>query len=171
MGLVCPVLAAASWWRLRALDRTVGVHDADVRLLQQVPMLRTLPLPSDEQLARGLVPWDVPAGSAVFEKGDLGDRYYVVESGEVEVIGDGRVVATLGPGDAFDEIALLRRTRRTATVVARTDIRLRGLGSDHFLAVVMGYTPSAAEATTGVDQLLDRYDPEGPDADPSLSDP
>ena len=171
VGLVCPVLAAASWRRLRALDRTVGVHDADVRLLQQVPMLRTLPLPSVEQLARGLVPWDVPAGSAVFEQGDLGDRYYVVESGEVEVIGDGQVVATLGPGDGFGEIALLRRTRRTATVVARTDIRLRGLGSDHFLAVVMGYTPSAAEATTGVDQLLDRYDPEGHDADPSPSDP
>ena len=171
VGLVCPVLAAASWRRLRALDRTVGVHDADVRLLQQVPMLRTLPLPSVEQLARGLVPWDVPAGSAVFEQGDLGDRYYVVESGEVDVIGDGQVVATLGPGDGFGEIALLRRTRRTATAVARTDIRLRGLGSDHFLAVVMGYTPSAAEATTGVDQLLDRYDPEGPDADPSPSDP
>ena len=171
VGLVCPVLAAASWRRLRALDRTVGVHDADVRLLQQVPMLRTLPLPSVEQLARGLVPWDVPAGSAVFEQGDLGDRYYVVESGEVDVIGDGQVVATLGPGDGFGEIALLRRTRRTATAVARTDIRLRGLGSDHFLAVVMGYTPSAAEATTGVDQLLDRYDPEGHDADPSPSDP
>ena len=171
VGLVCPVLAAASWWRLRVLDRTVGVHDADVRLLQQVPMLRTLPLPSVEQLARGLVPWDVPAGSAVFEQGDLGDRYYVVESGEVEVIGDGQVVATLGPGDGFGEIALLRRTRRTATVVARTDIRLRGLGSDHFLAVVMGYTHSAAEATTGVDQLLDRYGPEGPDADPLPSDP
>ena len=170
VGLVCPVLAAASWRRLRALDRTVGVHDADVRLLQQVPMLRTLPLPSVEQLARGLVPWDVPAGSAVFEQGDLGDRYYVVESGEVDVIGDGQVVATLGPGDGFGEIALLRRTRRTATAVARTDIRLRGLGSDHFLAVVMGYTPSAAEATTGVDQLLDRYDPEGHDADPSSSD-
>ena len=160
VGLVCPVLAAASWWRLRALDRVVGVHDEDVRLLQHVPMLRTLPLPSVEQLARGLVPLDVPAGTAVFRQGDLGDRYFVVESGEVEVVGDGRVVATLGPGEGFGEIALLRRTRRTATVVARTDVRLRGLGSDHFLAVVMGYTPSATEAATGVDRLLDRYDPD-----------
>ena len=160
VGLVCPVLVAASWWRLRALDRVVGVHDADVRLLQHVPMLRTLPLPSVEQLARGLVPLDVPAGTAVFRQGDLGDRYFVVESGEVEVVGDGRVVATLGPGEGFGEIALLRRTRRTATVMARTDVRLRGLGSDHFLAVVMGYRPSATEAATGVDRLLGRYDPD-----------
>ena len=159
VGLVCPVLAAASWWRLRALDRVVGVHDEDVRLLQHVPMLRTLPLPSVEQLARGLVPRRTRR-DRVFHQGDLGDRYYVVESGEVEVVGDGRVVATLGPGEGFGEIALLRRTPRTATVVARTDVRLRGLGSDHFLAVVMGYTPSATEAATGVDRLLDRYDPD-----------
>ena len=43
VGLVCPVLAAASWWRLRELDRTVGVHDEVVGLLQRVPMLRHPP--------------------------------------------------------------------------------------------------------------------------------
>lgn len=87
IGLVCPLLAVASWRRLRALDRTVGVHDQDVGLLQRVPMLRTLPLPSVEQLARGLEPVHVAAGSLVFRQGDVGDRYYVVESGEVEVVG------------------------------------------------------------------------------------
>ena len=98
VGLVCPVLAAASWWRLRELDRTVGVHDEVVGLLQRVPMLRTLPLPSVEQLARGLERVDIPAGATVFSQGDVGDRYYVVESGEVDVVGDGRLLATLGPG-------------------------------------------------------------------------
>ena len=67
----------------------------------------------------------------------------------------------LGAGEGFGEIALLRSARRTATVVARTDVRLRALDRDHFLAVVMGYTPSAQEAATGVTRLLDRYDPEG----------
>ncbi len=81
-------------------------------------MLHPLPLPSVEQLARGLEPVDVAAGQVVFTQGDVGDRYYVIESGEAEVVGDGRVVATLGPGEGFGEIALLRRTRRTATVRA-----------------------------------------------------
>ena len=162
VGLVCPVLAAASWWRLTALDRTVGVHDDAVALLQRVPMLRTLPLPSVEQLARGLVVVDVGAGTTVFERGDVGDRYYVVESGGVDVVAEGRVIASLGPGEGFGEIALLRRSTRTATVVARVDTRLRALGSEHFLAVVLGYTPSAREASLGVDHLLDRYDPDRP---------
>jgi CRP-like cAMP-binding protein len=144
----------------------VGVHDAAVELLRGVPMLRTLPLPSLEQLARGLEPVAVPAGEVVFSQGDVGDRYYVVESGEVEVVGDGHVVATLGAGEGFGEIALLRSTRRTATVAARSDVRLHALRSDRFLPVVLGYTPSAREAATGVDVMLARFSPSETPLDP-----
>ena len=160
VGLVCPVLAAASWWRLTALDRTVEVHDAEVELLQRVPMLRTLPLPSVEQLARGLEQVSLPAGSTVFSRGDVGDRYYVIESGQVDVTGEGRLITTLGPGEGFGEIALLRASTRTASVTTRSQVELRALGSEHFLAVVLGYTPSAREAAVSVDELLDRYDPD-----------
>ena len=97
----------------------------------------------------------------MFTQGDIGDRYYVIESGEAEVIGDGRVVATLGPGEGFGEIALLRRTRRTATVAAGTPLELRALGSDRFISAVLGYTPSAQAAAAGVDDQLDRYRAEG----------
>ncbi|MCF6379129.1 MFS transporter [Nocardioides KLBMP 9356] len=165
VGLVCPVLAAAAWVRLRALDHAVGAHDDEVRLLQRVPMLRTLPLPSVEQLARGLTTLDVPSGTTLFERGDVGDRYYVVEAGAVDVVGDGTVIASLGPGEGFGEIALLRRSTRTATVLATVDSRLRSLGSEHFLAVVLGYAPSALAASAGVEHLLERYDPDRPDHD------
>ena len=129
-------------------------------------MLQTLPLPSIEQLARGLEPVTVPAGTVVFAQGDIGDRYYVIESGDVDVVGGGRVVATLGPGEGFGEIALLRRTRRTATVVATSDLRLQALASDRFLPVVLGYTPSARQAAADVDVLLDRYEPKEPFGEP-----
>ncbi len=77
------------------------------------------------------------------------------------MLGDGAVVATLGPGDGFGEIALLRRTLRTATVLARTPLRLHALRSDRFLPVVVGYTPSAREAAVGVEELLRRWSPDG----------
>ena len=108
----------------------------------------------------------MPADQAVFTQGDIGDRYYVIESGEVDVVGDGRVVATLGPGEGFGEIALLRRTRRTATVVARSELRLQALGSDRFLPVVLGYTPSAQQAATVVDDQLHRYEPRSRSEEP-----
>jgi predicted MFS family arabinose efflux permease len=162
IGVVCPVLAVASWWRLRRLDRSVDALDVEVSLLQQVPMFQPLPLPSIEQLARGLEPVEVAAGTPVFTQGDLGDRYYVIESGTADVIGDGRVVATLGEGEGFGEIALLRRTRRTATVSAHTALRLKALAAERFTAVVLGYAPSAEAAATSVDQQLDRFAPDEP---------
>jgi MFS family permease len=159
VGLLCPVAAAASWRRLRRMDRSIGVRDRDIDLLRSPAMLSVLPLPAVEHLARSLEPLAVPAGSVVFAQGDVGDRYYVIESGEAVVLGDGRALATLGPGEGFGEIALLRSTRRTATVRAVTDLRLRTLRSDHFLPAVLGYTPSAREAGTVVDAMLHRWSP------------
>ena len=170
IGLLCPVLAVLSLRPLRRMDKSVDVLDLDIGLLQRVPMFHPLPLPTIEQLARGLESVEVPAGSAVVTQGEIGDRYYVIESGEADVLGDGRIVATLGPGQGFGEIALLRSTRRTATVVARSSLMLRALGSERFISAVLGYTPSAQAATAGVDQQLDRYAPNEPlDGPPSSS--
>jgi MFS family permease len=159
VGLLCPVLALASWRRLRMMDSSIGVRDHDIDMLHAVPMLKVLPLPAIEQLARGLEPVDVAAGQEVFHQGDVGTHYFVIESGEADVLGDGEVVATLGAGAGFGEIALLRRTRRTATVRATSDLRLKALASNHFLPVVLGYTPSAREAGMAVDSMLDRFTP------------
>ena len=160
LGLLCPIAAAASWHRLRRMDRSIGVRDRDIGLLQAVDMLNPLPLPAIETLARGLEPVSVPAGQVVVTQGDIGDRYYVIESGEADVIGDGHVVASLGQGEGFGEIALLRRIRRTATIRAASELRLQALRSEHFLPVVLGFTPSAREAETVVDTMLDRYAPD-----------
>ena len=170
IGMLCPLLAVLSVRRLRRMDRSVVVLDVDIGLLQRVPMFDPLPLPAIEQLARGLESLEVPAGRAVVTEGEIGDRYYVIESGEADVLGDGRIVATLGPGEGFGEIALLRSTRRTATVVARSSLTLRALGSDRFISAVMGYTPSARAAAAGVEDQLGRYAPNEPlDGGPSSS--
>jgi len=159
VGLLCPVSAVVCWRRLRRMDRSIGVRDRDITLLRMVAMLHPLPLPSIEQLARGLEPVDVSAGQSVFTQGEVGDRYYVIESGEAEVVRDGRVVATLLRGKGFGEIALLRRTGRRATVRAVSDLRLKALRSDHFLPVVLGYTPSARVAEVGIDSMLNGLSP------------
>ncbi len=167
IGVLCPMLFAVSWHRLHRLDRFIGVRDREIGLLQAVPMLSPLPLPAIEHLARGLQPISVSTGEVVFRQGDVGDRFYVVESGVAEVIGDGRLIGRLGEGEAFGEIALLQRVPRTATVRAASKLQLQALRRDHFLPVVLGYTPSAREAGVVVDTMLERFTPrdhpEGPD--------
>jgi hypothetical protein len=166
VGVLCPVCAVLSWPRLRRMDRSLDVRDGEIALLQGVTMLTPLPLPAIERLARDLEPLELPAGAVVVEQGEVGDRYFVIERGEVEVVGDGRTVATLGPGQGFGEVALLRRVRRTATVRASQALRLQVVRSEHFLAAVLGYPPSATEAGTTVDSMLDRFTPRGLVDDP-----
>ena len=159
VGLVGPVLTAASWRRLRRLDTTMVGLDQEVDLLRGVEMFAPLPLPVVEQLARGLEPVSVLAGKTVFAQNDDADRFYVIVVGTVEVLGDGVPVATLGPGEVFGEIALLRRVPRTATVRARTDLQLQSLTSDRFLPAVTGVPASAHQARAHIDEQLDRFSP------------
>ena len=165
VGALCPSLVVVAWRRLRHLDRYIGDVDKEIGLLHGVPMFLPLPLPAIEQLARGLEPVHVPAGQPVFRQGDPADRFYVIEGGTADVIGDGRLVTTLGPGEGFGEIALLRRVPRTATVRAATDLELEALTCDRFLPVVTGYPPSSREAGAEVEEMLDRFSPGEADDD------
>ena len=74
---------------------------------------------------------------------------YIVAEGEVDVSVDGRAAATLGPGEHFGEIALLRDVPRTATVTARSDSSLLALDRDEFVSAVTGH-PASREAADAV---------------------
>jgi CRP-like cAMP-binding protein len=66
----------------------------------------------------------VVAGTVLAREGDLGDEFFVIESGTAEVTRGGAPVAKLGAGDFFGEIALIREERRTATVTATSPMVL-----------------------------------------------
>ncbi|MHB1139596.1 MAG: cyclic nucleotide-binding domain-containing protein, partial [Microthrixaceae bacterium] len=64
------------------------------------------------------------AGRTVIRQGDLGQEFALIVEGEAEIVKDGVVVATIGPGTYFGEVALLDSVTRTASVVAKTDLVL-----------------------------------------------
>ncbi len=158
-GVIAPLGALVAWPSLRSLDRRVRVRDADVALLQSVPMLRPLPVATIEQLAARLRRFELAAGEFVFEQGDDGDEFYVIERGHAEVVGDGVTVRMLVPGDGFGEIALLHGSRRTTSIRAATPLTLCTLGRAAFVAAVVGYSPSVTAVEGVITDHLRRFNP------------
>ena len=165
VGAVAPVVCLLWWRRLTAIDRSVAVRTDDILLLRQVPMLRPLPVPVIESLAQGLRRTGLGAGEVVFEAGDIGDSFYVVIEGSVEVLDQGRVVRTMGAGEGFGEIALLGSTTRTMTVRAVDRVELYGISSDVFLPAVTSISEARSEAEATRWAYL-RHAPGTPVADP-----
>jgi len=159
LGLVGPVVVALAWRQLRALDRSLTHRDDEIDMLQEVGMFRPLPMPAIDTLAVHVDHAHFAAGQVVFQQGDRGDRFYVIEHGEAEVIGDGRLIRTMANGEGFGEIALLHDTLRTTTVRARTTLDLYTLDRRHFVTAVNGYGSSAREADTLVRDRLTAFDP------------
>jgi MFS family permease len=139
VGLVLPVLAFLAWRRLVGIDRSAPGPATELAIIDRVPMLAPLSLAAKEHLATSLVPVSVSAGDVVIREGDVGDRFYIVANGELEVIGE-RLRLTAGAGDHFGEIALLRDVPRTATVRAVADSELYALERGDFLAAVCGHS-------------------------------
>lgn len=144
-GALLPILAVVLRSRLTQLD-DVPVPERELALLRGIDLFAPLPAPTLESLARALSPVRVKAGEVLFRQGAVGDRYYIVADGEVEIVADDRVVAVTGAGGYFGEIALLRDIPRTATVRAKTDVELLALDRDDFIAAVTGHAASADAA-------------------------
>jgi NADH:ubiquinone reductase (H+-translocating) len=90
------------------------------------------------------------AGEEVFRQGDVGDRIYFIIDGEGDVVIDGGVTDSVGPGSVFGEIALMKDRPRTATIRARTAMSLASVERDAFHTLVAHF-PGVRDA---MDQIL-----------------
>lgn len=144
-GLFLPVVILVWLTRLRRVDLRAAVPADVLALLREVPILGVLAPRLVERLARDAVLVTAQAGSVVVAEGEAGDRFYVVEDGEAAVTMQGREVRRIGPGGWFGELALLNDAPRSATVSAVTDLSLRAVERDSFLATVAG-VPRSVDA-------------------------
>ena len=152
VGFMLPVLTIAGFRRMRALD-DLAAPTRQRLLVDEVPMFAPLSLAAKERLATKLLPIDVPAGETIVRAGEVGDRFYLVDSGTVRIgLQEGEKES--GAGDYFGEIALLRDVPRTATVTAAAATRLYALERADFLAAVTGHTLAEAAAQGVVGERL-----------------
>lgn len=139
----------------RLEDHTiVPARRAHVRAaLAEMEVFRDIPANLLDQLVAEFRFAEVEPGTVVVAQGTAGNQLFVVDEGELDVtvhLGDrDRVIGRLGRGELFGEAAVLRETPRTATVTARTHVRLWTLTAES-LSAWIERVPGLRERVTDI---------------------
>jgi CRP-like cAMP-binding protein len=105
----------------------------DTSRVAAFPDFATLPAEELDELAAVMSELEVEAGAGVITVDAYGTAIYFIEEGEADVLREGgEGVKTVGRGDVVGEIGLLLTGERTASVVARTPMRLLSLAGQDF---------------------------------------
>jgi CRP-like cAMP-binding protein len=105
----------------------------DTSRIAAFPVFADLPVEELGEVAAAISEVEVEAGAKVITVDDYGTAIYFIEQGEADALTDGGgAIESLAPGDTFGEIALVLTGQRTATVVARTPMRLLSLSGQDF---------------------------------------
>lgn len=140
--------------RLKTMNETLR-EPAGLVLLRAVPLFAPLEPKSLERIAQQLVRIEVPAGDVLIREGEEGDRFYLIESGQMTAMFEGALLRQMGAGDPFGEIALLRDVPRTATVTADEPTVVYALEREDFLDAVTG----SSEVNNAADDMISKRIP------------
>src|SRR5260370_16331298 len=100
--------------------------------LKQVPMLRTCSQEEIDHIADLGVTVLASEGQNVVHQGEAGSQFFMITTGSADVTRDGQIVASLGPGDYFGELALFDPAPRNATVTATAPTTLVSVSRNTF---------------------------------------
>ena len=111
-------------------------QDTKVQALKRAPLFEGLSKRELTELARVTEDLEVPPGGVLCKEGETGQEFFVIVDGETDITSKGKSVAARGGGDFVGEIALLEDTTRTATVTAKTPLRVFVLTGQDFRRLV-----------------------------------
>jgi CRP/FNR family cyclic AMP-dependent transcriptional regulator len=96
----------------------------DPARLTAIPIFSQLSPEEARRLATFATETSAAKGQILLKEGDYSVELLAIEEGTAEVLQDGRLIATLGPGDLIGEMGLLEHRPRTADVIASSPMRL-----------------------------------------------
>jgi CRP-like cAMP-binding protein len=106
---------------------------ADVEeTLTRVPLFSGVKPKELKKLGKRMTERSFNEGDEITTEGKSGIGFFVIEHGNATVSIGGKIVRTLGPGEHFGEVALIDSGPRSATVIATTDLRCRGMSAWEF---------------------------------------
>jgi CRP/FNR family transcriptional regulator, cyclic AMP receptor protein len=103
--------------------------------LKDVPFFSSLSKRELTTVAQQMEEIDIPEGKQLVREGDFGHEFFLIVDGTAEVVRGGARIAERGPGEFFGEMALLDEERRTATVTAKSPMRVLVMTRQNFRAL------------------------------------
>jgi len=118
--------------------------------LHNVPLFARCTPRELRTVARFVETAELPAGTHLVREGEEGDAMFVLLEGAAVVKTGARVLARVGEGDYFGELALLDGEPRAADVVAETDVTVAVLGIRMFRTLVRELPDLAEQLLAGL---------------------
>jgi hypothetical protein len=141
-----PLLLIVQHDRVRHFDADVAVPLRELALLRSLDIFAPLPLATVETLALHVTTVPVAAGTPIIRRGEIGDRFYAILEGDVDVQPASGPPIGLSAGSYFGERALLYDAPRNADVTAHGDCVLAILAGDMFQVTVTHHPRSKRAA-------------------------
>ena len=108
-----------------AASAVASPRGLDPRALRRIKILGSMTDDQLDRFAQFVEVEKVPQWSVIVKQGDPGDTMYFILDGElrvrINVMGEEKILATLGPGDFFGDVSLFDHGPRSADVVANTN--------------------------------------------------
>jgi CRP-like cAMP-binding protein len=127
-------------------------------LLAEVPLFAGLSQKDLKRVSSLATRLELSEGRELTRQGGIGHEFIVVLDGTVDVLIDGELVNTCSAGSCFGEIALLSDRRRTATVVAMTDVIIDVIGRQEFSTLLEDHPAIAEQLKAAMAAHLDEDD-------------
>ena len=113
-------------------DEREGANSELVDLLQHVRLFENVERKDLERIAGSFKERTFNAGDVIAAEGSSGIGFFVIQSGTAKATHGELVIADLGPGASFGEVALIDEGPRSATVTAETELKCWGLSAWEF---------------------------------------
>jgi len=122
-----------------------GTFGAEFHRERSYSVFENLPAFDTDTITGQLQPSTADAGDVIAREGGPADKFFVLVEGEVELVRGGAVLATLGPGAFFGEMAIMRDVPRSASVRATKPSKLLAMERDAFRDVMAQALGTTAE--------------------------
>jgi len=100
---------------------------------------------------------DIGPGEVLFKEGEAGDKMFIIQDGKIKITkrikGKDHLLAILGKGEFFGEMAIVNRIKRTATATTMSPVRLLEFDRDGFVQMI---EKNAGIALSMIDRLCRR---------------